>query len=65
MPRRWGVHGRPSIVRWRRGARESSNLHKERPMHPEFWRSCLLALGIALLAGAAQSLFLAWLWSLL
>ena len=34
-------------------------------MHPEFWRSCLLALGIALLAGAAQSLFLAWLWGLL
>jgi hypothetical protein len=34
-------------------------------MHPEFWRSCLLALGIALMAGAVLHLFLAWLWGLL
>jgi hypothetical protein len=34
-------------------------------MHPAFWRSCLLALGIGLLAGAVLTLCLAWLWGLL
>jgi hypothetical protein len=34
----------------------------EWPMHGEFWRTCVLAVGIALLTGVLLGLFLCWWW---